>query len=349
MNKNIAQLEDDYGVSPESLADAAGSLLPPIGTTDYGKYLKADDVTGKLKWSIVESGTEFFECTLTAQLDTSFNVAGFSINKTYAEISAAIVSGIPTLVKIMNKPFWTDAVESGYTFAYRAYSATANSTGIIMRVTGVDTGAYEVFLSSADVITFEKITEKKDVVIIPLTSQYTNSDYKWSDVLALLGSGVIVAFSVYANSQEVDGKLYFPVKYFKSTYSNYMSCRFVCVEDSIINTLSNDQAYMNNTISFQSPIQTVLNDPVDKIKLVESNGALVPENNSVYPYMVDGYSRFYMNYYVSGVGTTIKAFTLVSVQSSGLSSMDIVIKDNNTGDLYRSTNYNILSFTPYTP
>lgn len=128
MNKNIAQLEDDYGVSPESLAEASGSLLPPVGENDKDKFLHTNASTGEKEWSEASGG--YFVVNVIPTY-TSLQVTGATVDKTYSEVLAAINAGTPVLV--LQRPNATGNVINIGT-AECTYSITYLTKVIVMHI-----------------------------------------------------------------------------------------------------------------------------------------------------------------------------------------------------------------------
>lgn len=121
MNKNIAQLEDDYGVSPDSLAEASGSLLPPVGTNDKGKFLHTNESTGEKEWAEVSG--------LPAVTDADNGKVLSVVNGEWDKANAPI--GLPSTTGV-NRDDYLGISESGAVVWVKPLKLTASGDDLIM-------------------------------------------------------------------------------------------------------------------------------------------------------------------------------------------------------------------------
>lgn len=340
MNSNNEWIED-------TTSSSGGSSLPPVSAADNGDVLM---VVGGA-WTKAAAPTPFVEATLTASLNSLFLVTGWTINKTYVELSEAIIGGTPVKVNVTKQPIYGDAQDTGYVFAEYAWNKDANLWAVKMMVSGVDnSGTYEVYLNSDDTITSKLISspDKYKLVSIPLTYDYQFQEYYSTSHVSVIIDAVETGAVVQVT---YGGQVYHLIYYYHQQNTDVYYFKFACINGSDIQVLSNGrnntptgQIWMSlNTVSIDGPIE-----------LSESNGALVanlPSGKEAYDFKA--YVGFYRNYWDSSESKQIqKTFSLVSYEAWGLSTVEVVIKDNSNDSLYKSTGgyYDrTLSFQPYTP
>ena len=328
------------------------SGLPTVESTDKGKYLKANESTGEPEWDEV-----FFECTLTAKLNSVFQADTWEIDKTYSEIAEVIQSGNPVLVNIKKKQLNGNVLDVGYTFAYYyGFNSTLSANTIGMDVVGVDTsGEYIVILSASDVISVSRVSSVDEAkpLIIPLTISsglYVNTSLTYASIKSAINAGRPVVLT-YTNGGNTE--VYYLDEYSAASNVSYGKYSFVGAHGStydgyaLFMLSSGVQVYDYQTISLT---KSKFIEKIENIQLTPSSGDYTGTSD-VEVYSLSPLTNFYANYYDNGHNIK-KKFSLVSFDAYGLSTVDIIIKDDSDGSLYKHTSgyyERTLSFTPYTP
>ena len=81
------------------LDDLNSSNLPPVTAADKGKFLHANESTGDLEWAAAApSGGGILTVTGTYGETAHFGGPGYTLDKTYAEIHAALEAKTPVFV-----------------------------------------------------------------------------------------------------------------------------------------------------------------------------------------------------------------------------------------------------------
>lgn len=329
---------DEHGEPKWGEVDA----LPAVTSSDNGKVLTVESGA----WAAAEP-TPFVEATLTASLHSGFQVSGWTINKTYAELSEAVIGGTPVKVNVVSQPLYGNAQDKGYVFAEYAWNKDTNLYAVKMTVSSADnSGTYEVYLNSNDTITSKLVSspDKYKLVSIPLAydyqfQQYYNSNYTVSDVGAAVEDGVVVQMTY-------DGAVYHLCHFYHRSGYNEYSLKFACVVGNSVKVLST-----NGTVIGGLTIQLAETIPIAgaaTIQLTESSGNLI--NSSTYASGVDKYTKYYVNVATSGA-EDIVWYSTVEFKNDNVISCNIIIKNELTNELYSMSGspYGSLSFAPYTP
>ena len=131
----------------------------------------------------------------------------------------------------------------------------------------------------------------------------------------------------------------------------FRSCETYSANATYLTTLftSSGASSLDSTISLNSVTQMIFN-PAGDIELTESNGNYVSSQDGS---AVTKNTRFWMNpqTYSQSWATNVRWFTTVSMCTDAFTNLQVIIKDELTGSLYKSeaSPYATLNFQPYTP
>ena len=83
--------------------EPSGAQLPNPTESDKGKFAHVNSETGDLEYAEASGGSEFFIVTAEVQVSSMFQPTSVTVDKTYAEIKAAMNAGTPVLLRRKHK------------------------------------------------------------------------------------------------------------------------------------------------------------------------------------------------------------------------------------------------------